>query len=114
MKSDKSKNDSGYGLLEYIGEEKILEKNNRKNGGWKSRERADFWPNFNFAAIFWTLSRKKSDKSNKVWRYGLYEYIGEKIRFKKKITKKWLVDTKYPPDRIFRIFDWPELENYAT
>ena len=46
MKSDKSKNDSGYGLLEYIGEEKILEKKLQKK--WrvdisrKSRFLAEF------------------------------------------------------------------------
>ena len=31
IKGDKSKNVSGYGLFEYIGEEKIVRKNYRKN-----------------------------------------------------------------------------------
>ena len=55
MKSDYAKNGLEYDLQEYIGGEKNLEKNYRNNGTLTSRERADFWPNFNFAAILWTL-----------------------------------------------------------
>ena len=58
-KSDKSKNVSGYGLYEYIGEEKSVKKFFRKNGMWTSGEIADFWPNFNFAANFRPLSHNK-------------------------------------------------------
>ena len=47
-------------------------------------EKADFWPNFNFAAIFGNFYIMKCDESKSVPRYGLYRYIGEKNRVKKK------------------------------
>ena len=59
IKSDKSKNVSGYGLNEYIDEETKVKKNYWKNGGWTSGGIAPFWPNFNFAAILWTLPDNK-------------------------------------------------------
>ena len=59
IKSDKSKNVSGYGLYEYIDEEKRVKKNYRKNGMSPFGGIADFWPNFNFAANFRPLSHNK-------------------------------------------------------
>ena len=75
-------------------------------------EKADFWPNFNFAAIFGNFYIMKCDESKSVSRYGLYRYIGEKNRVKKN-REKWHVDSKCALDRIFQIFDWLYLENYA-
>ena len=35
----------------------------------------------------------KCDRSKKISRFGLYKYIGEEIRVKKILQKKWHVDT---------------------
>ena len=51
IKSNKSKNVSGYGLHEYIDDEKRVKKITKK---WLCPiwTNVDFWPNINFAAIF--------------------------------------------------------------
>ena len=46
----------------------------------------------------------RSDKSKNVMGYGLYKYIGEEKKVKKKLQKKWHVTTKFPLDQIFQIF----------
>ena len=50
-----------------------------------------FWPKRDFRAIFEDFHIIKSDKSKNVSGYGLYEYIDEEKRVKKKLHKKWHV-----------------------
>ena len=53
---------------------------------------ADFWPNFNSAAIFGHFHIVKSDKSKNFSGYGLYKYIGEE-----KIHEKMTSQHNIPP-----------------
>ena len=53
-----------------------------------SEEIADFWQNFNFAAIYGHYNIIKCDKSKNDSRYGLSKSIGEENRVKNKFTEK--------------------------
>ena len=93
IKSAKSKNVSGYGLYEYIDEEKRVKKNYRKNGMSPLEGIADFCRISTLRPFFGHFYIIKCDKSKNVMRFGLHKYIGEEIRVKKILQKKWHVDT---------------------
>ena len=91
IKSEKSKNVSRYGLYEYIDDEKRVKKNYRKNGMSPLEGIADFCRISTLRPFFGHFHIIKSDKSKNVSGYGLYEYIDEEKRVKKKLQKKWHV-----------------------
>ena len=71
IKSDKSKNTSGYGLHEYIDKEKRVKKYYRKNGMSPLGGIADFCRISTLRPFFGYFHIIKSDKSKNVSGYGL-------------------------------------------
>ena len=84
---------------------KEWKKNYRKNGMSPLEGIADFCRISTLRPFFGHFHIIKSDQSKNVSGYGLYEYIDEEKRVKKKLQKKWHVTKEHPLDHIFEILN---------